>query len=132
MHPGFAKPFMGLLIGCVIIVLSSANQKVVVSLLTVLSLIVAGGSIASKRVAFRQVKLWAAKKNIHEVVLLQRGGFVTWGWSIWTFAELAKYRGVDSDGRLIEILGRHRSPAFGWLTFTICEVLENSSRTAEE
>ncbi|HVK14024.1 MAG TPA: hypothetical protein VM597_35100, partial [Gemmataceae bacterium] len=60
-----------------------------------------------------------------------RGGFVSWGWSVWAFAETGPYRGVAADGSPVELLASYYAPGFGVAVFTRCEVRAEPGAAAD-
>ena len=121
-HYGFAHPVLGILV--VLFAAYSLAPSIWIAMVLVVafvSLTVIGDALARYR-ALCQVRRWAATQDIREVQRCRRGGFVSWGWSLWSFAETGPYRGVAADGSPTELLASYYAPAFGAVVFTRCEL----------
>ena len=125
MHYGFAQPFLAMLLVPVAVVILAPSWWVAAGVLAVFVLLLVGGDALARRRALGQVRRWAAARGIREVCPCPRGGFVSWGWSVWSFAETGPYRGVRVDGSPVTVLASYYAPAFGLVVVTQCEVRPN-------
>jgi hypothetical protein len=133
-HYGFAQPFLGTLgIGFAAAILAPSWWIAMVVVAGFVILLICGDALARRR-ALGQVRKWAAAHSIQEVRRCRRGGFVSWGWTVWAFAETSPYFGVVTDGSPVELLASYYAPAIGLAVFTRCELWDeenNGSRGRE-
>jgi hypothetical protein len=122
MHYGFAQPYLGMLLlpPAAVILAPSWWIKAAVAAGSVLFFV--GGEVLARRRALGRVRRWAAARGIRDVGRCPRGGFVTWSWSVWAFADTGPYRGVAADGSPVELEASYYAPAFGLAVFTQCEI----------
>jgi hypothetical protein len=121
-HYGFAQPFPAMLLVPVAAVGFAPSGWIAAGVVAGFVVLLVGGEALARRRALGQVRRWAALRGIRDVRRCPRGGFVSWGWSVWAFADTGPYRGVAADGSPAELLASYYAPAFGLLVFTRCEV----------
>jgi hypothetical protein len=122
MHYGFAQPFPAMLLVPVAAVALAPSWWAAAGVVAGFVLLLIGGDALARWRALGQVRRWAAARGIRDVRALPRGGFVSWGWSVWAFAETGPYCGIAADGSPVELLASYHAPAFGLAVFTLCEV----------
>lgn len=122
MHYGFAQPFLAMMVVPVAVVSLAPSWWLAAGVVAGFVLLLTGGDALARRRALGQVPQWAAARGIREVRACRRSGFVSWGWSVWAFAETGPYRGVAADGSPVELLASYYAPAFGLAVFILCEV----------
>jgi hypothetical protein len=120
-HYGFAHPVLGILVVFFAAYILTPATWIALGLVVALVVVTAVAGALARYRALYQVRRWAATQGIREVQRCRRGGFVSWGWSLWSFAETGPYRGVAADGSPIEVLASYYAPAFGAIVFTRCE-----------
>lgn len=120
-HYGFAQPFVAMLFVPVAAVLLAPSGWIAAGIVAGFVALLFGGDALARRRALGQVRSWALARGITDVRPCSRGGFVSWGWSVWAFAETGPYRGVAPDSSPAELLASYYAPAFGLLVFTQCE-----------
>jgi hypothetical protein len=118
MHYGYAQPFLGTILVPLSFVLWGVPLWAYFIFLMAVTL---GDAVAKYRV-LRRVRKWADDHGITNVTRLPRGGFVSWGWSFWTFAEILAYQVIDEAGVERTIRGSYCAPMFGLIVFTHCEL----------
>jgi hypothetical protein len=121
MHYGFAQPFPAMFVVPVAAVALAPSGWVAAGVVAGFMLLLIGGDALARCRAVGQVRRWAAARGIRDVRVCPRGGFVSWGWSVWAFAETGPYRGVTADGSPVRLLASYYAPAFGLAVFTLCE-----------
>jgi hypothetical protein len=121
-HYGYAKPFPAMFVVPVAAVILAPTWWVAAGIVAGFVLLLTGGDALARWRALGQIRQWAASRGIREVRACRRGGFVTWGWSVWAFVETGPYRGVAADGSPVELRASYYAPAFGLAVFTLCEV----------
>jgi hypothetical protein len=131
-HYGFAQPWLG--IAFLALACGVLCRPLWVMTLTGLGLclLVCGGEQLARYRALQQVRRWAAWQGVKSVVRYPRGGFVSWGWSVWSFAEMDYYRGVTADGKEQHMLASYLAPAFGLVVFTYCEMVARQANSQLE
>jgi hypothetical protein len=122
MHYGFAQPFPAMFVLPTAAGLLAPSTWVTVAVAAGSLALFVGADILARRRALGRVRRWAAARGVRQVRPAPRGGFVTWGWSLWTFAETSQYRGVDAAGRERELWASYNAPAFGLFVSCQCEL----------
>lgn len=119
MHYGFAMPIlsMPLIVVAALFVPGIVGDAIVG--------IWFGGQILgwsfTKRRASGQIRRWARSHGISNVTKLPRGGFVSWGFTFWTFAEMDWYQGTGSQDETRKFVASYMGHAFGLIVTTHCE-----------
>jgi hypothetical protein len=126
MHYGFVQPFPAMILIPVAAALALPGWVAAGVVAGFVGLLVGGEELARKR-ALGQVRQWAAARGLRDVRARPRGGFVSWGWSVWSFAEIRRYEGTTADGSPVGLLASHYAPAFGLVVFTRCEAWPGTS-----
>ena len=121
MHYGFAQPFPAMFLVPVAAVALAPSGWVAAGVVAGFVVVLVGGEALARRRALGQVRRWAAARGIRDVWACPRGGLVSWGWSMWSFADTRPYRGVAAGGSRVELRASHYAPAFGLVVFTRCE-----------
>lgn len=121
MHFGFAQPFLGLLLVPIAAVALAPSGWIAAGVVTGSGVLVVAGEALARWRALGQVHRWAAARGVRDVRPFPRGGFVSWGWSVWSFADTRPYRGAAADSSPVRLLASHYAPAFGLVVFTRCE-----------
>ena len=120
-HYGFAQPFPAMIAVPVAAVALAPSWWVAAGVVAGVVVLVVGGEALARRRALGQVRRWAAARGIRDVQACPRGGFVSFEWSVWSFADTRPYRGVAAGGSPVSLRASHYAPAFGWAVFTRCE-----------
>ena len=130
MHHGFAMPVPLMLLVPVVTVALTPSVWIAVGVIAGFSALMGCVDALARWRAQRRIRRWAVTNGIHNVRPCPRRGFVSWGWSVWTFAEMRVYRGVDAGGSSVELLASYSAPAFGLIVRTRCEVRGTRDHTA--
>jgi hypothetical protein len=121
MHFGFAQPLIGMLaISFAIVFLIEPWWLVVICFAAVTAAFVLSEWWVLRRVD-RRIAAWGKSHGFHQVVRQPRGGFVTWGWTLLTTAEMYHYSALDVNGRELRITASYQSDALGLRLRTLAE-----------
>jgi hypothetical protein len=78
----------------------------------------------------RRIAEWGKSRGFHRVERQPRGGFVSWGWTLLSTAEIYHYRALDEDGRERRITASYQSDALGLRLRTLAETDTGTGGTA--
>ena len=110
---GFAKPIFGLILLAIVIPFLPSRLLAIVwigGLITFASI----GEWHSRFRARRQVDSWCVSHGFSSPRWKPRGGFVSWGCSVWSVCEILVCEFDDSYGRTHDVLVDVYAPAFGF------------------
>jgi len=102
MASGFAKPTLGL-IASIIVGLAFPSRPLMIVWIVIVALLFTVGESYSRYIARRQTAQWCRSH-----------GFVSWGWSFWSFSELLPCEFDDSTGTTHNVLVDLYAPLFGF------------------
>ena len=120
--PVITSPFDGSYLVPVVAVALAPSVWIAVGVIAGFGVLLCGADALARWRAGGRIRQWALARDIRSVQPCLRGGFVSWGWSVWTFAEMRVYRGTDVDGSTVEVLASYSAPAFGLVLAVWCEV----------
>jgi len=114
---GFAKPVLGMIpVFAVALVLPSAT--LVVGWLVGFGLMFMFGDLVARWRARLQTARWCREHGFGNPRWPRRGGFVSWGWSIWSFCEMLPCEFEDADGITHKVVVDVCAPVFGLFVFS--------------
>lgn len=113
MASGFTKPSLGL-IGSIIVGLAFPSRLLMIVWIVIIALLFTVGESYSRYIARRQTTQWCRSHGYGTPRWIRRGGFVSWGWSFWSFSELMPCEFDDSTGTTHNVLVDLYAPMFGF------------------
>jgi hypothetical protein len=117
MVSGFTQPTVGLIALGVVGLAMPSWMLTILWIVFVTSLVAIGQSFC-RYVARKQTERWCRINGLTDPRWKRRGGFVSWGWSIWSFCEILPCDFDDKAGTTYEVLIDVCAPVFGFVVYS--------------
>ena len=113
MASGFAKPTLGL-IALLSVAFIAPTRTHTIAWIAFVTLLFGLGEWHCRFRARRQTQSWCRQQGFSEPRWSPRSGFVTWGWSLWSFCEMLPCEFDDHNGTTQHTIVDLRAPMFGF------------------
>jgi hypothetical protein len=121
---GFAQPLIGMALVSIIIVPIFMMLGWVYWSIGVAAGVIFLGERVGKFRAKKQILEWCYANGLSNPTAQRRGGFVSWGLSFWTYADMIPYLAEDDQGKEVKITTSYEASLFGFAVRTTCKIEE--------